>query len=62
MRPAIQSVRNGTAPHTGLTAASGKRPTRTPILIPHPHAGKRKLILRCWYSLGDITLLTAAVR
>jgi len=30
--------------------------------IPHPHAGKRKLILRCWHSLGDITLLTAAVR
>jgi ADP-heptose:LPS heptosyltransferase len=39
-------------------------PARKPtaVLIPHPHAGKRKLILRCWYSLGDITLLTAAIR
>ena len=35
---------------------------RRPVLIPHPHEGRRKLILRCWYSLGDITLLTAAVR
>ena len=35
---------------------------RKHVLIPHPHEGKRKLILRCWYSLGDITLLTAAVR
>ena len=32
------------------------------VLIPHPHAAREKLILRCWYSLGDITLLTAAVR
>jgi hypothetical protein len=40
-------------------AAPGRRRT---VLIPHPHEGKRKLILRCWYSLGDITLLTAAVR
>ena len=37
-------------------------PRPKPPLIPHAHAGKRKLILRCWYSLGDITLLTAAVR
>jgi ADP-heptose:LPS heptosyltransferase len=35
---------------------------RRPALIPHPHEHRRKLILRCWYSLGDITLLTAAVR
>ena len=33
-----------------------------PRWLPHPHAGKKKLILRCWYSLGDIVLLTAAVR
>ncbi len=32
------------------------------VLIPHPHAAREKLILRCWYSLGDITLLTVAVR
>lgn len=30
--------------------------------FPHPHSGKKKLILRCWYSLGDIVLLTAALR
>ena len=30
--------------------------------LPHPDARKKKLILRCWYSLGDIVLLTAAVR
>ncbi len=32
------------------------------LFTTHAHAGKKKLILRCWYSLGDITLLTAAVR
>jgi len=50
--------------HAG--ARNGRGPAisrrRRPGLIPHPHEGKRKLILRCWYSLGDITLLTAAVR
>ena len=64
------SARNGTTgglpPATGrLPAANGKPelPAARPILrLPHPHEGKRKLILRCWYSLGDITLLTAAIR
>jgi ADP-heptose:LPS heptosyltransferase len=52
-----------------LHAGNGVRERKTAIprrrklvLIPHPYDGKRKLILRCWYSLGDITLLTAAVR
>ena len=67
MRPMVQSVRNGAAPRTGLTpvAATKGRATgarRTGDSLPHPHTGKRKLVLRCWYSLGDITLLTAAVR
>ncbi len=50
-------------------ASRAKKPARKPkpspvatTWLPHPDAGKRKLILRCWYSLGDITLLTAAVR
>lgn len=42
--------------HRSLRTAKPLIPT------PHPHASREKLILRCWYSLGDITLLTAAVR
>ncbi len=72
MRPAAQRIWNGTARHSGLRAlpvapAPAEKRTarfavRTPAHLPHPHTGKKKLILRCWYSLGDITLLTAAIR
>jgi ADP-heptose:LPS heptosyltransferase len=51
------------APSLIRSAARAKSRTRAPLQIsPHPHTGKKKLILRCWYSLGDIVLLTAAVR
>ncbi len=72
MRPAAQRIWNGTARHSGLRALSvapapaekrtARFAARTPAHLPHPHTGKKKLILRCWYSLGDITLLTAAIR
>ena len=76
MHSEVQSVRNDAALHRALkpsarngttdTESADRNPgapaARPAIRLPHPHEGKRKLILRCWYSLGDITLLTAAVR
>ncbi len=65
MRPEVQSVRNGKPRGTGLKhdAPAPRRPrSRKSRILPHPHSGKTRLILRCWYSLGDITLLTAAIR
>ena len=57
--PAAAAPWKSRATRAGLTAI---RNCRTPACLPHSHAGKRRLILRCWYSLGDITLLTAAIR
>ena len=37
-------------------------PKKTASIAPLNNVVPRQLILRCWYSLGDITLLTAAVR
>lgn len=60
MSTATQRLTTGTRKKTRKTSQHTS-PLAHPFL-PHPHEGKKKLILRCWYSLGDITLLTAAVR
>lgn len=41
-------------------AVPRSRRAASPLCIPRDT--RRRLILRCWYSLGDIVLLTAAVR
>jgi hypothetical protein len=45
--------------HPGRKRGRLPKITTAPVLN---GAAPRRLILRCWYSLGDITLLTAAVR
>ena len=62
MPPAASTPGTRRAPRAGLTARRLKAARDTVAPLPHPHAGKKRLILRCWYSLGDIVLLTAAVR